>query len=109
LSRLVDRLEQASLVNTMEVCMNALWRSAATLSVVSAISLSPAMAQGPRLSDSGAAGFVNMPADPAVAKISPHYEWEYHYAGRHAHWEGHWVLVKPATASGSSGGAGGKL
>jgi hypothetical protein len=89
--------------------MNALWRSAATLSVAAAISLSPAMARGPRLSDSGAAGFVNMPADPAAAKISPHYEWQYHYAGRHAHWEGHWVLVTPTTASGSSAGAGGKL
>jgi len=89
--------------------MNALWRSAATLAVLSTVTLSPAMAQRPRPSGSGAAGFVNVPADPAAAKINPHYEWQYHYAGRHAHWEGHWVLVKPPTASSGSVGAAGKL
>ena len=34
-----------------------------------------------------------MPFDPEAAKIKPHYEWQYHYTGRHAHWEGHWTLV----------------
>jgi hypothetical protein len=38
-------------------------------------------------------GFVVMPFDAAAAKIKPHYEWQYHYAGRHAHWEGHWIFV----------------
>ena len=38
-------------------------------------------------------GFVVMPFDPEAAKIKPHYEWQYHYTGRHAHWEGHWTLV----------------
>jgi hypothetical protein len=38
-------------------------------------------------------GFVVMPYDPEAAKIKPHYEWQYHYSGRHAHWEGHWTLV----------------
>jgi hypothetical protein len=86
--------------------MNALWRSTATLAVMAAASLSPAMAQEPRPSGSGAAGFFNLPVDPAAAQIIPHYEWQYHYAGRHAHWEGNWVLVKPPTRS---AGAGGKL
>jgi len=25
---------------------------------------------------------------------SPHYEWQYHYVGRHARYEGYWVLVR---------------
>ena len=25
---------------------------------------------------------------------SAHYEWQYHYVGRHARYEGHWVLVR---------------
>jgi hypothetical protein len=38
-------------------------------------------------------GFLDLPLDPEAAAIKPHYERQYHYAGRHAHWEGHWVLV----------------
>jgi hypothetical protein len=118
--------------------MIALWCSAATLALVAAMSLSPAMAQGPKLSGGNAwpgisqpvehdavpahsanpsfqgarpqgtsqRGFVDLAFDPEAAKIKPHYEWQYHYAGRHAHWEGHWVFVKPPT---TPGGAGGKL
>jgi hypothetical protein len=89
--------------------MNALWRSAATLAILAAVTPTAAMAQGPRPSGSGAAGFVNVPVDPAAAKTVPHYEWQYHYAGRHAHWEGHWVLVKPPIAAPGTPGAGGKL
>jgi hypothetical protein len=35
----------------------------------------------------------DLPADPGAAAVISHYEWQYHYAGRHAHWEGQWVLV----------------
>jgi hypothetical protein len=32
---------------------------------------------------------------PGRATGTPHYEWQYHYAGRQpARWEGHWVLVR---------------
>jgi hypothetical protein len=89
--------------------MNALWRSAATLVILAAVTPSSAMAQGPRPSGSGAAGFVSVPVDPAAAKRLTHYEWQYHYAGRHAHWEGHWVLVKPPASSIGAAGDGGKL
>jgi hypothetical protein len=34
-----------------------------------------------------------LPFDPEAVKIKPHYVWQYRYEGRHAHWEGHWVLV----------------
>jgi hypothetical protein len=105
--------------------MKALRCSATTLAVAAAISLSPAMAQGPKLSSGNAwtgislpvyhdpvpahsanpsfqgprpqgtnqRGFLHLPFDPEAAKIKPHYEWQYHYGGRHAYWEGHWVLV----------------
>jgi hypothetical protein len=25
---------------------------------------------------------------------TPHWEWQYHYVGHHAHYQGDWVLVK---------------
>ena len=28
------------------------------------------------------------------ATAAPHYEWQYHYVGRHARYVGHWVLVQ---------------
>ena len=106
--------------------MKALRCCATTLAVAAAISLSPAMAQGPKPSGGNAwagisqpvdhdavpahsanpsfqgprpqgtsqKGFLDLPFDPETAKIEPHYEWQYHYAGRHAYWEGHRVLVR---------------
>jgi len=79
--------------------MNVLCRSTAPLAVVAAVTLSPAMAEGPRPSGSSQAGFLSLPADRAATKVVPHYEWQYHYTGRHANWQGHWVLVKPPTGS----------
>ena len=78
-----------------------------TLALLTAATSSPAIAQGPRPSSSSAAGFLSLSADPAAAKFVPRYEWQYHYAGRHAHWEGHLVLA-PASAVGTAR-AGGKL
>jgi hypothetical protein len=89
--------------------MNALWGRAAALAVVAAANLSPVMAQGPRPSGSGATGFLSLPVDPAAANIASHYEWQYHYAGRHAHWEGHWVLIEPLAAFVPPEAIGGKL
>jgi hypothetical protein len=34
----------------------------------------------------------SQPTAPATG--SPHYEWQYHYVGHHARYEGHWVLVR---------------
>jgi len=31
---------------------------------------------------------------PAVSSGNPHYEWQYHYVGRHARYEGYWAWVK---------------
>ena len=49
--------------------------------------------QGARRQGTSQKGFLDLPFDPETAAMKPHYEWQYHYAGRHAHWEGHWVLV----------------
>jgi hypothetical protein len=106
--------------------MKALRCRTTTLAVAAAISLSPAMAQGPKISGGNAwmgisqpvdhdpmaahsanpsfqgprpqgtsqRGLLDLPFDPEAAKIKPHYEWQYHYAGRHAYWEGQWFLVR---------------
>jgi hypothetical protein len=109
--------------------MKALWCGAATLALAAAVSLSPAMAQGPKpaggntwpsLSQRLVHGTSTAPASPAMlrarvnglnvapgildlavdpgaipATTVPHYELQYHYAGRHAHWEKHLILVEP--------------
>jgi len=49
--------------------------------------------QGARRQGTSQKGFLDLPFDPETAAMKPHSEWQYHYAGRHAHWEGHWVLV----------------
>ena len=65
----------------------------------SPVPASPAL-PGPRANGRNVApGILDLPVDPSEAVIIPHYEWQYHYAGRHAHWEGHQVLVMAPTQS----------
>lgn len=51
-----------------------------------------ALADGPRASSYNA---ISRPAEKQASGLSaaPRYEWQYHYVGHHAHFEGHWVLV----------------
>ena len=42
--------------------------------------------QGARRQGTSQKGFLDLPFDPETAAMKPHYEWQYHYAGRHAHW-----------------------
>jgi hypothetical protein len=56
--------------------------------------------QGARPQGTSQKGFVDLLFDPNAAAIT-HYEWQYHYAGRHSHWEGHWVLVMAPVQSGA--------
>jgi hypothetical protein len=58
--------------------------------------------QGPRPQGNNQRGILDVPLDPEAAKIKPHYEWQYHYGGRHAYWEGHWVLVTAPTQPGKA-------
>ena len=77
--------------------MKALWCGATTLAVVAAVSLSPAMAQGPGPSSGNTVPTALDHRDngsSSAAATAPHYEWQYHYAGRHARWQRDWILVR---------------
>jgi hypothetical protein len=50
----------------------------------------PTSAEGPKVSGSN---FIP-PIAGAATPPAPHYEWQYGYVGRHAHYQGHWVLVR---------------
>jgi hypothetical protein len=66
------------------------------LTLLAAVSLSPAMAQGPQLSAGsswpGVPPRVAPSASTGVA-AGPRYELQYGY-DKHARWRGHWVLVR---------------
>jgi hypothetical protein len=69
----------------------------ATLAVLTAVNLSPAMAQAQTHSGGSSA---------SADKMAPHYEYQYH-CGHNAHWEGQWVLViVPQTCGPHLDGAG---
>ena len=59
----------------------------------STVAASPAVPEPRANGRNIAPGSLDLPADPGTAAVISHYEWQYHYAGRHAHWEGQWVLV----------------
>ena len=52
-----------------------------------------ALADGPRASSYHA---ISRPAEKQASGFSAtaHYEWQYHYAGHHPRFEGHWALVQ---------------
>ena len=40
---------------------------------------------------------ISQSLEPPLAtepSVPPHYEWQYHYVGRHAQLEGYWALVR---------------
>jgi Spy/CpxP family protein refolding chaperone len=70
--------------------MKTLLLAGATLALLTAVNLSPAMAQAQTHSGGNCA---------SADKMAPHYEYRYHY-GHNGHWEGQWVLVIPPQARG---------
>jgi hypothetical protein len=76
--------------------MRPLLLATAAVVLTAAINVSPAAASGP--GDLVNRTWPNLPqagsAMPGAATPTPHYEWQYHYAGRHPRWDGHWVLVR---------------
>lgn len=64
---------------------------AASLAVV--LGSPAALAEGPKPSS---AATVAQTRDSRFAtdRTMPHYEWQYHYVGRHARLEGYWALVR---------------
>ena len=66
------------------------------LTLLAAVSLSPAMAQGPQLSAGSSWPGVLPRVDPSASTgvaAAPRYELQYGY-DKHARWRGHWVLVR---------------
>ena len=66
------------------------------LTLLAAVSLSPAMAQGPQLSAGSSWPDVPPRVDPSASTgvaAAPRYELQYGY-DKHARWRGHWVLVR---------------
>lgn len=66
------------------------------LAFAAAVNLTPAAAQ--TAAPENHTGYnVARTADGATSQTAigtPHWQWQYHYAGRHARYEGHWVLVR---------------
>jgi hypothetical protein len=65
--------------------MKTLLLAGATLALLTAVNLSPAMAQAQTHSGRNSA---------SADKMAPQYEYQYHY-GHNGQWEGQWVLVIP--------------
>jgi hypothetical protein len=66
------------------------------LTLLAAVSLSPAMSQGPQLSAGSSWPVVPPRVDPSASTgvaAAPRYELQYGY-DKHARWKGHWVLVR---------------
>lgn len=76
--------------------MKALWWGATALGLVAAVSLSPAMAQGPKPSGGNTWPGISqrvVPSSPSAATTNAHYEWRSGY-DHYGIWRGHWVLVQ---------------
>jgi hypothetical protein len=76
--------------------MKTLLLAGATLALLAAASLSPAMAQGAKLSGGNTWPGISQTVDPGASTAvaaNPRYELQYGY-DKHARWRGHWVLVR---------------
>ena len=72
--------------------MKRVFFAAAAAAFAAVISQSPAFAR-----DTGSSAVMaQVAADGAAGAMSQagHYEWQYHYVGRHSRYVGHWVLVR---------------
>jgi len=73
--------------------MNKLYATGAALALTAALSMSPAMAEGPRASGGGYAPNATEATVPPQQR-APHWEWQHSYVGHHPRYDGHWVLVR---------------
>ena len=67
---------------------------AAAIAMLAVAQSASALADGPRASSYNT---ITQPAEKQITagqSAAPHYEWQYHYVGHHARYEGHWVLVQ---------------
>ena len=76
--------------------MRTLLLGGVALTSLAAVSLSPAIAQGPQLSAGSSGPGVPQRVDPSASTgvaAAPRFELQYGY-DKHARWRGHWVLVR---------------
>jgi hypothetical protein len=76
--------------------MKTLLPAGTTLAFLAAVNLSPALAQGPKLSGGNTWPGISQRAEPSASTTSaatPRYELQYGY-DKHGRWRGHWVLVR---------------
>jgi hypothetical protein len=76
----------------MSAMKTALTTAAAT-SLALVLGVPAALADGPRPS-SGTTIAQSGETRSATDRLLPHYEWQYHYVGRHARLEGYWAPVR---------------
>ena len=76
--------------------MKILLLAGAAVALLVAVSFSPAMALGPKLSGGDTWPGISERVDTgsaSAATTTAHYEYQYGY-DKHAAWRGHWVLVR---------------
>jgi len=73
--------------------MKTILTAAAAMSLALVLGTPAALADGPRPSSGNTIAQTGEPRS-ATDRLPPHYEWQYHYVGRHARLEGYWVLVR---------------
>lgn len=72
--------------------MKTLLLASAFFALLAAATVSPAMAQGPKLSGGNTWPGISQRVDPWPSAAAQHYELQYSY-DKHGAWRGHWVLV----------------
>jgi hypothetical protein len=73
--------------------MKTLWLAGATLALLTAVNVSPAVAQGPKLAGGNTWVGTSQRSSANAAATTAHYEYQYGY-DKHATCRGHWVLVR---------------
>jgi hypothetical protein len=75
--------------------MKSVYVSAAAFALTAAVNLSPALAQGQKLSGGNTWPGMSQPLTTSLAAVTSagHYEYRYGY-DRHARWRGHWIFVR---------------
>ena len=84
--------------------MNSLSLAIRAVAFAAAVNLTPAAAQTTVSATNtasptpqtayGAPAQAGYAAPAQTATGTPHWEWQYHYGGRHTRYEGHWVWVR---------------
>jgi hypothetical protein len=73
--------------------MKTIMAAAAAASLALMLGAPMALAEGAKPSSTNTIAQTRDPRS-ATDQMSPRYEWQYHYVGRHARLEGYWVQVR---------------